>query len=164
MSIAVFTDGSCHSRLKTGGWASIIFLGGQKVTLKGHEPETTHHRMELIAVLESFRYLEERKFLDRQITIYSDSQYVVDILQRRNRLVTSGFRTKKMKPIRNDDLVQRMIYFMDTSDVSFVKLKSHQKSTDAESVVNREVDILSRQMMRTTHSRQLRPPPAVSEQ
>lgn len=148
MSITVFTDGSCHNRLRTGGWASIIFMGTEKVTLKGSEAETTHHRMELMAVLESFRFLQEKNWLGYPITVYSDSQYVVGLLQRKERLTTSGYRTKKLTPIRNADLVQSLIRFLETKEVTFVKLKSHLKSSDLENVINREVDMLSRQMMR----------------
>jgi ribonuclease HI len=149
-SITVFTDGSCHNLLKTGGWATIIFLGSEKVTLKGRESETTHHRMELVAVLEAFRFLENNNCMDRPITVYSDSQYVVGLLERRERLTTSGYRTKKLMPVRNADLVQTLIRFINTADVKFVKVKSHLKSSERENVVNREVDILSRQMMRTS--------------
>ena len=149
-SITVFTDGSCHNQLKTGGWASIIFLGKEKITLKGHEAETTHHRMELKAVLEAMRFLQKNSYLGHPVMIYSDSQYVVDLLQRRKRLTTSGFRTKRLKPIRNVDLVQLVLKFIDAPGVTLIKLKSHLKSSSAESLFNREVDILSREMMRTS--------------
>lgn len=150
-SITVFTDGSCHNQLKTGGWASIIFLGKEKITLKGHEADTTHHRMELMAVLEAMRFLEKKNYLRQSIIIYSDSQYVVDLLQRQERLTTSGFRTRKLKPIRNADLVQLVLQFINAPGVRLVKLKSHLKSSSIESLINREVDILSREMMRTSH-------------
>lgn len=149
MSITVFTDGSCHSRLKTGGWASIIFLGKEKITLKGHDSETTHHRMELIAVIEAMRFLDENNYLSHPITVYSDSQYVVDLVQRAERLATSRYKTKKLNPIRNADLVQAVLHFITNYHITLVKLKSHLRSLDFESVTNREVDILSRHMMRT---------------
>jgi ribonuclease HI len=147
-SITVFTDGSCHNQLKTGGWASIIFVGKEKITLKGHEAETTHHRMELVAVLEAMRFLQKNNHLGQPVTIYSDSQYVVDLLQRRERLTTSGFRTKKLRPIRNADLVQLVLQYIDAPGITLVKLKSHLRSSTHESLINREVDMLSREMMR----------------
>ena len=149
MSITVFTDGSCHSRLKTGGWATIIFLGNEKITLKGHDSETTHHRMELMAVIEAVTFLKKNNYLVHPITIYSDSQYVVGLVQRGERLATSGYKTKKLIPIRNADLVQAVHDFIINNDITLVKLKSHLGSSDFESMINREVDILSRQMMRT---------------
>lgn len=147
-TITVFTDGSCHNQLKTGGWASIILVDKQKIILEGSEPGTTHQRMELIAVLESLLYIERSNQLDHPIIVYSDSQYVVDLTQRRERLTSSGFRTKKQNPIRNADLVQRLMNFMSLPQITFLKLKSHLKSSDAETLLNGEVDRRSRQMMR----------------
>lgn len=150
MSITVFTDGSCHGRSKKGGWASIIFLGSEKITLKGQESQTTHHRMELIAVLEAMKFLEENKYLGHRITIYSDSQYVVDLAHRGERLTNSGYKTKKLKPIRNADLVESVLHFINSPGVTMVKLKSHLRSSEFENLMNREVDMLSRHMMRTS--------------
>ena len=111
--------------------------------------ETTHQRMELTAVLESLRYLRGQNKIREQILIYSDSQYVVDLLKRKERLMLSNYRTKKAKPIRNTDLVQELIGFMDYTNIGFLKIKSHQTLTNFESVLNREVDLLSRKNMRS---------------
>ena len=149
LSITIFTDGSCHTQLKTGGWAAIIFIGADKIILNGSDPNTTHQRMELTAVLESLTYLQHCDLGRRQITIYSDSQYVVDMLDRKERLISSDYKTKKLKPIRNSDLVQALIRFMESFDIQFQKIKSHQRRPhNAEALVNREVDLLSRQKMR----------------
>jgi ribonuclease HI len=148
LSIAVFTDGSCHTQFKTGGWASIIFMDNAKVTLKGSESDTTHQRMELTAVLEALLYIQKQDQLSSPITIYSDSQYVVGLLKRRERLTVTEFMTNKLKPVRNADLVRMLIKFFNTMDIDFVKVKAHLRSSDQENLFNREVDILSRQMMR----------------
>jgi ribonuclease HI len=150
MSITVFTDGSCHNRLKTGGWASIIFIDDEKITLKGSEAETTHHRMELIAVIEALKFLERNGHLSYPVTIYSDSQYVVDLVVRGERLKRSGYKTKKLKPIRNAELVESVLHFIDVARITLIKVKSHLRSSDLASVINREVDILSRNMMRSS--------------
>ena len=150
MSITIFTDGSCHNRFKTGGWACIIFIGDEKITLKGSEFETTHHRMELVAVLEAMKFLETIDRLNYPITIYSDSQYVVNLVVRSERLKISGYKTKKLNPIRNADLVQSVLHFINAASVTLVKVKSHLRSSDLASVINREVDILSRHMMRSS--------------
>ena len=34
-SAEVYTDGSCHTQLCIGGWAVIIFVNGDKITLSG---------------------------------------------------------------------------------------------------------------------------------
>jgi ribonuclease HI len=148
-SITIFTDGSCHTQSKTGGWASIIMIDSNKIVLQGTTLDTTHQRMELTAVLESLKYLERNGRIRHEIAIYSDSQYVVDLLKRKEGLLQSNYRTKKFKPVRNADLVKELVDFMNLSNIHFVKIRSHQKLSDPESRLNREVDVLSRKNMRS---------------
>jgi ribonuclease HI len=147
-TITIFTDGSCHTQLKKGGWASVLFIDAEKVVLEGHALKTTHQRMELTAVLESLKYLQEKNMIQRTILIYSDSQYVVDFTKRKERLALSNYQTKRLRPIRNTDLAQQLIRFMDFPNIQFLKIKSHQSLSSIESVLNREVDLLSRKNMR----------------
>jgi ribonuclease HI len=148
-SITIFTDGSCHAQLKTGGWASIIMIDSNKVVLEGNTLATTHQRMELTAVLESLQYLDRNGMLQHPIVIYSDSQYVVDLLKRKEGILASDYRTKKMKPVRNSDLLKSLIAFMNLENIHFIKIKSHQRLSGMESRLNREVDVLSRKNMRS---------------
>lgn len=148
-SITIFTDGSCHAQLKTGGWASIILVDSTKIVLQGTTLETTHQRMELTAVLESLKYLERHGSIQQEIAIYSDSQYVVDLLKRKEGLLLSNYRTKKSKPVRNTDLVKQLVDFMKLPNIRFGKIRSHQRLSDPESRLNREVDVLSRKNMRS---------------
>ena len=147
-SITIFTDGSCHTQLKTGGWASILFIGSEKIVLEGSERATTHQRMELMAVIESLKYLQTHNLLHQQIIIYPDSQYVVDLLKRKDRLEQADYKTKKLSPIRNLELVKELLPFMERSNIQFIKVKSHQRLPDKEANFNREVDLLSRKKMR----------------
>ena len=147
-SITIFTDGSCHNQLKTGGWASIIITDSGKVVLEGSISKTTHQRMELTAVLESLQYLQREGKGREEIIVYSDSQYVVDLVKRKGNLILSNYQTRKFKPIRNSDLVKELIDFMSLPNIRFIKIKSHQRLSDMESILNREVDLLSRKNMR----------------
>ena len=36
-SITIFTDGSCHAQLKTGGWASIIMMDSEQDRVAGND-------------------------------------------------------------------------------------------------------------------------------
>ncbi|WP_276371976.1 RNase H family protein [Chryseolinea sp. H1M3-3] len=147
-AITIFTDGSCHTQIKTGGWASIILHQGEKIILEGTCHKTTHQRMELTAVLESLKYLQLKNLIEEDICIYSDSQYVVDFLRRKEKLRLANFQTKKLKPIRNADLVHMLMAYIDYPNIQFQKIKSHQKLSSNESYLNREVDLLSKKNMR----------------
>ncbi len=143
--IKIYTDGSCHTQLLFGAWGSIIFIGDEKVILKGLESDTTHNRMELLAVINAINYIDSLNLNDKLISIFSDSQYVVNLTGRKERLKRNNFITKKGTPIQNVDLIMLFVKQIESHKLEFVKVKAHQKDGDE---INREVDILVRQLVR----------------
>lgn len=129
-----------------GAWAAILFIGNEKITLSGIETNTTHNRMELLAVLNALDYLVKTGN-KKPIHIYTDSQYVARITERKDKLISAGFITKKGTDVRNADLVNRLIQYIENYSITFIKVKAHQKSNGDENI-NREVDILVRQILR----------------
>lgn len=115
--------------------------------IKGHVLDTTHNAMEILAVLKALDYLEEKKIPFSTIEIISDSQYVVRIMERKEKLQKNKFLTKKNNPIRNIDLVKRLISKIETMPLTFSKIKAHQKKTDKINY-NRVVDKLAREEVR----------------
>lgn len=144
--IKIYTDGSCHTQQLIGAWGAIVLTANKKVVLSALETDTTHNRMELIGVIKAVEYLEEHNLVGNVIEVYSDSQYVVNLLTRKTRLKQNNFITKKGTPIQNSDLVQKLIQQIETHDINFTKVKAHQKDGD---VMNREVDILVRNLVRS---------------
>jgi ribonuclease HI len=146
--ISVYTDGSCNPFHHAGGWAAILLIGNEKVILKGTNVETSHHRMELVAVLKALEYIKDRGLQSNEITIYTDSQYVAGFSHRKEQLKRSELLTKKGTSIRNSDLVQKLIKYLDGLErLEFIKIPSHGKKLDGPNY-NREVDILSRKEVR----------------
>ena len=78
--VEVYTDGACSGNPGPGGYGAILVYGGQERELSGGEPSTTNNRMELLAVCVA---LEMLKFEGSDVTIYSDSKYVVDAVEKR---------------------------------------------------------------------------------
>ena len=76
----VYCDGSYMDSIKAGGWASIILDENENLlhVLYQGMTHTTNNRMELRAVIETLKYFKESS----NITIYSDSQYVVNGIQK----------------------------------------------------------------------------------
>jgi ribonuclease HI len=141
----IYSDGSCHTQLLTGTWAAIIFCGDNKFIIKGLEEDTTHNRMEVFAVIKALEYLEEKNYGNLKIEIYSDSQYVVNLRQRADKLLAKNFVTKAGKKNQNADLMVRFFGCLENKKIDFIKVKAHQKDGD---VFNREVDTLVRQLLR----------------
>ncbi|WP_317897295.1 ribonuclease H family protein [Aurantibacillus circumpalustris] len=143
--IRIYTDGSCHTQLLLGAWAAIIFIGEEKIILQGDVEETTHNRMELLAVIKAVNYVDERNFNSSKIEVYSDSQYVVNLLSRKEKLKQKKFITNKGTEVQNSDLVKLLIELIESHDIDFTKVKAHQKDGDE---INREVDIIVRKLVR----------------
>ena len=108
--IRIYTDGGCSGNPGPGGWAYVILLQtfqGLNIIAKnkGGQRDTTNNRMELAAVIESLRLLKTMKDMPRQVTVYTDSQYVQKgisewiINWKRN-----SWRTSDKKPVKNKEL------------------------------------------------------------
>ena len=143
----IYTDGSCHTQLRIGAWAAIILWETEVIELVGHQYDTTHNAMEILAVLKAIDFILEKNFPYTTIEIISDSQYVVRILERKQKLVNANFLTKKNKPIRNVALVKKLIKHIDTLPLIFTKIKAHQKKT-SQINYNRVADQLARTEVR----------------
>ena len=147
--VSVFTDGSFDPHSKKGSWASILKVNGQKKILTGIHDEVSQHEMELVAVLESLRYLEENYVSSHLIQIYTDSEYVTNLLKRRQKLEQNQFLTKKGHYVANHELVKRFYSYLDKTSIQIFRVPSHQKKGVSEiSDFNREVDKLSRKILR----------------
>lgn len=145
--VEIFTDGSCHTQKCVGAWASVILVDDQKIVLSGKEESTTHNRMEILAVINSINYVLQHFPTIRELKIVSDSQYVIGLVSRQSKFLTSDYTTKAGNDIRNIDLVKELLLLLSTIKVEFVKIKAHQKAT-AVINYNIEVDKLSRQLVR----------------
>lgn len=143
----IYTDGSCHTQKCLGAWASVILVDAQKIVLSGKEENTTHNRMEILAVINSINFVLQHFPTIRELKIVSDSQYVIGLVSRQSKFLASDYTTKAGKDIRNIDLVKELLLLLSSIKVEFVKIKAHQKATDVVNY-NIEVDKLSRQLVR----------------
>jgi ribonuclease HI len=146
-TISVYTDGSSHSTLGIGAWAAIILDGPEKKILQDHAFQTTHQRMELTAVIAVLEYMLLNNLGARPVFLYTDSQYVSGLHQRKEKLIATEFITKKNNTLPNSDLVKRLFTISAKFRLTIVKVKAHQKKSCHE-LLNGEVDTLCRKTMR----------------
>jgi ribonuclease HI len=147
ISAEVYTDGSCHTQLCIGAWASIVFIGDKKITLSGIERDTTHNRMEILAVINAVEYIQHNYPMIKEIRLVSDSQYVIGLMDRQSKFIKSNFKTKAGNAIRNIDLVTALLDLAGKMTIQFVKIKAHQKETEIINY-NIEVDKICRKLVR----------------
>jgi ribonuclease HI len=146
-TIEVFTDGSCDPGFGIGAWAVLVFHRGEKTTLAGIEENTTHNRMEILAAVKAIEHVKEHIDGFQVIRIHSDSQYLVRLSERKDKLNGSGFMTAKGLPVRNEDLVREIIRSLENFNIQFVKEVAHLKSGQNVNH-NREADKLVRSLVR----------------
>ncbi len=156
--ISIFTDGSCNPVGRIGGWAALLFIDGEKILLSGSQLETTHQRMELTAALKAIGHLQTLESADQEICIYTDSQYLAGLPHRRSKLLLAGLTTKKNLILPNADLIHQLLGYLDTLSLTFIKVRSHEKFSGQENY-NREVDKLSRKIVRDSVRNSRRKPP-----
>src|SRR5690606_7443390 len=77
--IIIYTDGSSRGNPGPGGYGTILMYGNKRKELSQGYRKTTNNRMELMAVIAG---LEQLKRTDIPVTIYSDSQYVVNAIEK----------------------------------------------------------------------------------
>ncbi len=145
--INIYTDGSCFPKEKQGTWAAIIIIEKQETIIKGQECDTNHNRMELTAAIKALDYILVNKIKFSSLNLYSDSQYLVNIPERKSRLLSNDFITKKGKKIQNYDLVEMLLNQIQHYQVNFLKVKAHQKQ-GIEKNYNRVVDKIVRADLR----------------
>ncbi len=145
--IEIYTDGSCHTQICIGAWASLILIDDKKINLSGVVENTTHNRMEILAVIKAIDYVVLNFQNNASIKIISDSQYVVGLLDRQTKFISSNYKTKAGNDIRNKDLVLQLFHHTDVLNIKFVKIKAHQKPTDIINY-NNEVDKICRALVR----------------
>ena len=75
-NIILYTDGACSGNPGPGGWAAILRYGSNEKVISGGEELTTNNRMELLGVINGLQALKE----PCQVTLYTDSQYIVNAL------------------------------------------------------------------------------------
>lgn len=118
-NIEIYTDGSCLGNPGPGGVGIVLnYKEHSKEMSEGYEL-TTNNRMELLAVIIALESLLRK---DLEITIYSDSKYVVDAVEKGwlNHWVKKNFKKKK-----NKDLWLRFLDVYKLYDVKFIWVKGH---------------------------------------
>lgn len=117
--IRIYTDGAAQGNPGPGGYGAILKFNGHVKELSQGYRLTTNNRMELLAVIVA---LEALKKLGMSVTIYSDSKYVVDAIEKR---WLWGWEKKNFAKKANADLWQRYIPLHTRYAPKFVWVKGH---------------------------------------
>ena len=126
MSIIIYTDGSAKGNPGNGGYGIVMMSGNHRKELSEGFVLTTNNRMELLAVIVA---LESIKNPNESITIYSDSKYVVDAVEKK---WLFEWEKKQFKKKKNPDLWLRFLKIYRQHLVSFIWVKGHSNNKENE--------------------------------
>ena len=117
--ITIYTDGSAKGNPGPGGYGIVLMSGALRKELSEGYRKTTNNRMELLAVIVA---LETLKGAAHAVSIYSDSKYVVDSIQKGwvFNWAKKGFKGKK-----NIDLWKRFLQIYPKHNVRMQWVKGH---------------------------------------
>ncbi len=117
--LIIYTDGSSRGNPGPGGYGAVLQWGDQMKEISQGYRRTTNNRMELMAVIAA---LESLKRTGLDITIYTDSAYVVNSVEKKWVFgwVKKGFEGKK-----NPDLWRRFLLSYKHHNIKFVWVKGH---------------------------------------
>ncbi len=126
----MYTDGACSGNPGPGGYGALLLSGKHRAELSGGFRRTTNNRMEILAVIAGLESLRE----PRRVTVHSDSQYVVDAVNKgwAKRWKANGWRRNKKEKALNPDLWERLLDLLDTHDVTFRWIRGHAGSAGNE--------------------------------
>ena len=120
MEIVIYTDGSSRGNPGPGGYGVVLMYNNHIKELSGGFKKTTNNRMELLAVIEGLKAL---KTTDIPITIYSDSQYIVNSISKG--WLKNWIRTDFKGGKKNKDLWTQYYQLSKNFKIKIVWVKGH---------------------------------------
>lgn len=119
MTVEIYTDGAALGNPGPGGYGVILKFGRHRKELSAGYRLTTNNRMELTAVIVG---LEALKGENLSVTVFSDSRYVTDAVEKK---WLEGWIRKAFKGKKNEDLWRRFLETYRKHSVRFVWVKGH---------------------------------------
>ena len=125
-NITIYTDGASRGNPGRGGYGVVLLSGKHRKEISQGFKFTTNNRMELMSVIVG---LESLKNEDCNVTIYSDSKYVVDSVEKK---WVFGWQKKNFAGKKNPDLWQRFLRIYPKHKVKFIWIKGHNENPENE--------------------------------
>ena len=117
--ITLYTDGACSGNPGPGGFGVILRCGELEKVISEGFPDTTNNRMELFAVIVG---LEAIRWENADVTVWSDSSYVVDAVEKG---WVFAWEQKDFAKKANPDLWKRFLAVYRRHHVTFHWIRGH---------------------------------------
>jgi ribonuclease HI len=122
--ITIYTDGSSKGNPGPGGYGAVLISGKHRKELSQGYKLTTNNRMELMGVIVA---LETLKNENSDVTVYTDSRYIVDAVEKG---WLQSWEKNHFKGKKNPDLWLRFLRIYRKHKVKFIWVKGHASNTE----------------------------------
>jgi ribonuclease HI len=121
--VTIYSDGGCIKNPGPGGYGTVLIYGSHRKDLSGGFRFTTNNRMEIYAAIIGLEAIKE----PCQVTVYSDSQYLVNAIQKgwASRWRANGWRRSHKEKAINPDLWERLLKLCKIHKVRFEWVRGH---------------------------------------
>jgi len=123
--VTLYTDGAASGNPGNGGYGVVLISGKHRKELSDGYKYTTNNRMELLAVIVGLEELKKQC----EVTVYSDSKYVVDAVEKK---WVFGWEKIGYKKKKNPDLWKRFLNIYRQHQVKFVWIRGHNNNIENE--------------------------------
>lgn len=122
-TVTIYTDGASRGNPGPGGYGVLLMSGDHRKELSQGYRKTTNNRMELMAVIAGLRALKKDQL---NVTIYSDSQYVVKAIEEGwlKNWIKTNFKGGK----KNKDLWMKYDALAKEHKIKFIWVKGHAEN------------------------------------
>jgi ribonuclease HI len=136
--LMLFTDGSVNTQANIGYGAYLAVsecglpLDSLRARVKVRRFEhTSSTKLELQTLLWALRDIQA---LGGKVIVYTDSQNIIGLHGRRERLEQNNYRSKKNRRLNNYELYQEFFRMTDQLNCKFVKVRGHQVSNQKDDI------------------------------
>ena len=137
-NLLLFTDGSVNVKTKIGYGAYLLLKVEElsenalksKVNIERFE-NTSSTKLELQTLLFALTKIDNSA---TKIIVYTDSQNIIRLPERRERLEKNDFRNSNNKLLKNHELYRDFFKIIDQLDIEFIKVKGHQPSSQKDTI------------------------------
>ncbi len=124
--VTIYTDGAARGNPGPGGYGVVLISGKHRLQKSEGYSLTTNNRMELMAVIAG---LEALKKPGSDVTVYTDSRYVADAVEKG---WVFQWESKFFKKKKNSDLWMRFLKVYRNHKVRFIWIKGHSSNKENE--------------------------------
>ena len=142
--VQIFTDGACRGNPGPGGYGGLIIREGKIQEFKGAAKSTTNNIMEMTAVIEALKRLQEPS----EVELTTDSQYVIKgITEWMDGWIRKNWVNSQKKPVKNKELWLEILRLSKLHPITWKWVRGHNghpENERADALANEAIDEMFR--------------------